>query len=245
MIVPLLFAMVMNSFIPAFFKIGSLTTALFQDGALTLLGFLFFLVGTQFQFGESVKTWGKGFALLIFKLSVGSLAALAVYYYYGLQGMAGITPLALFIALTQPNLAMYIAITLQFGRPAHLGMLPLFIWMETPFFTLLVLDVSGMIETSLADYVAIIIPFILGIGVGYFLKENRKMFSTLIPVVIPFFAFAVGSHFQLSDLLQSGLGGILIAMLVLGSGIVGFFLIRPLSQNNATPGVAFGINSKH
>jgi 2-keto-3-deoxygluconate permease len=156
MIVPLLFAMMINTLFPAFFEIGNVTTALFQEGVLTLLGLLFFLVGTQFQLGECIKTWPSGLALVVYKLTIGSGLALLVYHFYGLEGVAGVTPLILLIALTQPNLAMFVAITLKLGRPSQLNILPLVVLLEMPLLTMFVLDINGMIQTSLTDY----LPFL-------------------------------------------------------------------------------------
>jgi hypothetical protein len=94
--------------------------------------------------------------------------------------------LVLLVVLTQPNLAMYIAI-----------MLPWFLLLETPL-------------------------------------------STMIPVVIPFFAFSVGSNFQLSDLVYFSLSGIIITIFVLVSGVLIFYLIRLFSVDHATSGIALG-----
>lgn len=53
------------------------------------------------------------------------------------------------------------------------------IWFETPLFIMLVLDIGGTAAT--------IVPFIAGIGTGYFLKEKREVFLAIVPMVIPFF----------------------------------------------------------
>jgi 2-keto-3-deoxygluconate permease len=240
MVIPLLLAMALYTFFPTVFEIGQLTSALFQDGTLTLLGLLFFLVGTQFQFAEGLKVWTNGLILLAYKLFLGIFLYLFIYYFYGLEGVAGITPVVLLIALTQPNIAMFVAITLQFGRPYHLKLLPLLTLMVSPLIIMLVLEMDGRIQASLTDYVSILIPFILGAVVGFFFQERIKAFSKLIPMVIPFFAFSVGAKIHLSVFLQSGFTGILLTLLVLGSGVGGFFLLRLFAFDNATSGIAIG-----
>jgi 2-keto-3-deoxygluconate permease len=181
-----------------------------------------------------------GLTLLIYKLSIGSVLALMVYHFYGLEGVAGVTPLILLIALTQPNLAMFVAITFKLGRPSQLNIMPLVVLLEMPLLIMFVLDINGMIQTSLTDYLSILVPFIVGIVVGDFLKEKRTEFAKLIPIVIPLFAFSVGSQIHLSVFLQSGFTSIVISLLVLASGVVGFFLMRLISSDNATPGIALG-----
>ncbi|MDC3412248.1 2-keto-3-deoxygluconate permease [Aquibacillus sp. 3ASR75-11] len=240
MVVPLLSAIMINTYVPEFFEIGGLTTSLFNNGDLVLLGFLFFLVGTQFHLKQSLKTWKTGAILIILKIAVGSLAALSILYFFGVKGVFGITPLVLLIALTQSNIAMYIAIVLQFGRPAHLHSLPWFLLLETPLVTLLLLDISGMITTSLNDYFSMIIPFALGIGVGFLVEGQQHLFKTMIPVIIPFFAFSVGSHFQIYDLVNSQLGGLIIAIIVLFSGVLIFLLFLLFSKDEAILGIALG-----
>ena len=240
MVVPLLLAMVIHTFLPAAFETGGLTQALFHDSTLPLLGLVFFLVGMQFRLSESLKVWTNGLVLLVYKIVIGILLYLLVYYFFGISGIAGITPLVLLITLTQPNIAMFVAITLQFGRPYHLKLLPFLGLMVSPLIIMLVLEVNHKIQSSLEDYISFLLPFILGAIVGYFFQERRKDFSKLIPVVIPVFAFSVGSHIHLSVFLQAGFAGVLLTLLVLGSGIGGFFLLRLFKFSNATSGIAVG-----
>lgn len=239
--VPLILGMFLNTFFPQVLKIGTLTTALFHDSSLTLLGLLFFLAGTQFQFNESVKVWTNSFILLIYKAAIGVVSYFLAYALYGYEGAAGITPLVLLIALTQPNIAMYNAVTLQFGNPIHLRYLPLFALILTPLILGLVLNNHQMVQVSFMNYISMLLPFVLGTATGYIFQQNRAMLYKFIPWVIPFFAFSIGAHFHLSVFLQAGFSAILIAAIVLASGIGGFFLIRMLAtEPNATSGIAIG-----
>lgn len=239
--VPLLLGMFINTFFPAVLKIGTLTTALFVDSSLTLLGLLFFLAGTQFQHAHYVKVWTDGLILLIYKVSIGVVSYFFVYQLYGYKGIAGVTPLVLLIALTQPNIAMYEAITLQFGNPAHLSFLPLFALMLTPLMLGFTLNIQHLIHASFMSFISILLPFLLGAITGSVFQQNRNQLFKFIPWIIPFFAFSVGAHFHFSVFLQAGVSAIIIAAIVLISGIAGFFLIRLLYPNdNATSGMAVG-----
>jgi 2-keto-3-deoxygluconate permease len=240
MSIPLVAAMLINTFLPDILLIGNLTTALFQDGALTLLGLLLFLVGTQFQVSVINSTWRSGLILLMYKLSIGTAFAMIIFYGYGPVGIIGITPVVALIALTQPNLAMYVAITKQFGRTSQYSMLPLFVFMETPLVTMLVLDINGMIQSSLVDYLAMMIPFLSGILVGLILGEKKQTVSALIPIVIPFFAFSAGAQFELSAFVESGISGLILSVAVLGSGVIAFFLLYLLSPDDTNAGIALG-----
>ncbi|MDC3412948.1 2-keto-3-deoxygluconate permease [Terrihalobacillus insolitus] len=240
MIVPLILAMIINTFLPQLFNLGNLTTALFHDGAFTLLGFLFFLVGTQLHLKHTNKSLLISVIFIVYKLAIGSGVAYLFYYLYGESGVGNISVLVLFIALTQPNLAMYVAITLQFGRINELSMLPLLFLLETPLFTMLALDMTSMIEISYSEFFAFLLPLILGVGIGSLLKEKRKEFTVLIPIVIPFFAFSVGSNFKLNAFLEAGFSGVWISVLVLFSGVIGFFLMHYISPDFASSGIALG-----
>ena len=240
MVVPLVLAVIINSFFPTAFEIGGLTSALVNESTLPLLGLIFFLVGSQFQFQDNLKVWKNGLTLLVYKFCIGILFYFFVYHFFGLVGIAGISPLVLLIALTQPNIAMYVAVTHQFGSPYQLKLLPILALMVSPLMTILILETDNRIYASLMDYFSMLVPFILGAGVGSLFQEKRKTFLNFLPVVIPFFAFSVGSHIHLSTFLETGFAGILLTLLVLGTGVGGFFLLRIFSFENATSGIAVG-----
>lgn len=113
--------------------------------------------------------------------------------------------------------------------------------MLTPLIAGFVINNNQIVQVSLTNYISMLLPFVLGTATGYIFQQNRAMFYKFIPWVIPFFAFSVGAHFHLSVFLQAGFSAILIAAMVLGSGIGGFFLIRMFdTESNATSGIAIG-----
>lgn len=94
--------------------------------------------------------------------------------FFGSKVLAGVTSLVLLIAPTQPNLAMYIALTKQFGRSSQLSLTPFFSSMETPLVVLTVLAASGMVQVSFPNVIDTILPFLFGGLTGYvFLKKER------------------------------------------------------------------------
>ncbi len=239
--VPLLAGMLMYTFSPAALKSGSLTTALFQDSSLPLLGLLFFLAGTQLQLSANVKLWIDGLILIFYKLAVGLFVYIIVLVLFGYKGAGGVTPLSLLISLTQPNLAMYMAITLQLGSKGHLSLLPLLSVLLTPFILSFTLNIDSSVQEFLLQYISLITPFVLGAIVGSLFSQNKSILYRVIPWIIPFFAFSVGAHFHLSVFLQAGFSAIIIAVVVLASGTGAFFLLKQFGAGeNATAGIAAG-----
>lgn len=72
MVVPLLLAAVLNTFVPDLLRIGNFTQALFVDGASTLIALFLLCTGAQINVRSVGVSLGKGATLLATKWIVGA-----------------------------------------------------------------------------------------------------------------------------------------------------------------------------
>jgi 2-keto-3-deoxygluconate permease len=107
-----------------------------------------------------------------------------------------------------------------------------------PFLTMVTLGAAGLSAFKWPALVAVILPLLLGMLLGNLDRELREFLSRAIPVLIPFFAFALGANLDLAKVWQAGLLGVGLGLaVVVVTGIPLFFADR-LTGGNGVAGVA-------
>lgn len=214
MLIPLVLGSVIGTFAPAALDIGSFTTALFKDSAMPLIALLIFATGTQVSLRTSGPVLATTGVVLLGKSLVPGLLVVALAMVTGPDGVLGISVLAMMAAATNSNGGLWLAITGQYGRAKDRGAYIAGAVNDGPFFALLFIGASGLGQIPFVTLLAAIVPFLLGVLVG---NIDRQWSETLKPVpsiVIPFFAFALGTDIDLADVAQGGLTGILLGVVI-------------------------------
>jgi len=86
--------------------------------------------------------------------------------------------------------------------------------------------------------VAAILPLVLGMLMGNLDRQMRAFLAPAVPVLIPFFAFALGANIDLATVWKAGILGIgLGVFVVVATGVV-LFLTDKLTGGNGTAGLA-------
>jgi 2-keto-3-deoxygluconate permease len=107
-----------------------------------------------------------------------------------------------------------------------------------PFLTMITLGVAGLSAFPVQTLVGAILPLAVGMIIGNLDRDMREFLSRAIPVMIPFFAFALGAGLDLSKVWQAGLLGLGMGVaVVVFTGIPLFFADR-LIGGNGVAGVA-------
>lgn len=243
MVVPLLAGALIATFFPDTPKFfGSFTGALFS-GALTILAVFYVCMGASIDFRATPYIVKKGGTLLLVKVGVAVALGLVFGRILGeapiAAGMfAGVSTLAVVAAMNDTNGGLYMALMGQYGRPRDVGAYTIMSLESGPFLTMITLGVAGLSAFPWQTLVGAILPLVVGMIIGNLDREMRDFLSKAVPVMIPFFAFALGAGLDLSKVWQAGLLGLGMGVgVVIVTGIPLFFADR-LTGGNGVAGVA-------
>ena len=222
MLIPLILGSILGTFAPEALGIGSFTTALFKNSALPLIALLIFATGTQVNMRTGGPILATAGTILLCKTIIPASLIILLGSFVGIDGVWGVSILALLAAFDNSNGGLWLAYTGQYGDNRDRGAYVASAVNDGPFFSLLFLGASGLGDIPLIALVAALVPFLLGVLVGNLDIEWRKTLDPVPNIVIPFFAFALGTSINLSAIVSGGLSGIVLGFLI--SPITGFLV---------------------
>ncbi|MCA6107258.1 2-keto-3-deoxygluconate permease [Bradyrhizobium cenepequi] len=243
MVVPLLVGALIATFFPDTPKFfGSFTGALFS-GALTILAVFYVCMGASIDFRATPYIVKKGGTLLIVKVSVAVVLGLIFGRILGEApvgaGMfAGVSTLAIVAAMNDTNGGLYMALMGQYGRPRDVGAYTVMSLESGPFLTMITLGVAGLSAFPWQTLVGAILPLVVGMIIGNLDREMRDFLGRAVPVMIPFFAFALGAGLDLSKVWHAGLLGLGMGVGVVVVTGIPLFLADRITGGNGVAGIA-------
>ena len=110
--------------------------------------------------------------------------------------------------MNDTNGGLYMALMGQYGQPRDVGAYTVMSLESGPFLTMVTLGVAGLSAFPWPTLVGGILPLLVGMLLGNLDREMREFLSRAIPVLIPFFAFALGANLDLAQVWQAGLLGL-------------------------------------
>ncbi|MEI7789602.1 MAG: 2-keto-3-deoxygluconate permease [Alphaproteobacteria bacterium] len=240
-IVPLTLGALIATFAPGagqFF--GSFTGALFI-GALPILAVFYVCMGATIPFETLPQVAGKGGVLLAAKVSMGVVAALVLGRVLGTEpietGMlAGLSTLAVVVAINDTNGGLYMALMGRYGEPKDVGAYSVMSLESGPFITMMTL--GGLLAFPWQTLLGAILPLTVGILLGNLDREMREFLGKAAPALIPFFAFAIGAGLNLTAVWRAGLLGLALGMVVLVISCTVMFLADRVSGGKGLAGLA-------
>ena len=243
MIVPLLIGSLVATFLPDTPKFfGSFTNALFT-GALPILAVFYVCMGASINIKATPYLLKKGGTLLATKVGIAVLIGIVLGHFLGEQPVssglfAGISTLAVVAAMNDTNGGLYMALMGQYGRSEDVGAYSVMSLESGPFLTMVTLGIAGLSAFPWPTLVGSILPLALGMLLGNLDRDMRDFLAKAVPVMIPFFALALGASLDLHNVWQAGLLGLGmgVAVVVL-TGIPLFFADR-LTGGTGVAGVA-------
>lgn len=262
MVVPLLIGSLLVTFFPGAPKtFGSFTGALFT-GALPILAVFYVCMGASIDIKATPYILKKGGALFATKIACGMIAGVVLGRLIGEQpisaGMfAGLSTLAVVAALNDTNGGLYMALMGQYGKPEDVGAYSIMSLESGPFLTMVTLGVAGLSAFPWETMVGAILPLAVGMLLGNLDKELREFLGRAVPVMIPFFAFALGAGLDLNKVWQAGLLGVMmgVAVVVLtgaaliaadkltgGTGVAGIAAASTAGNAAAVPAIVAAAN---
>jgi 2-keto-3-deoxygluconate permease len=243
MIVPLVIGSVIITVAPHTAKFfGSFTGALFT-GALPILAVFYVCMGSTISVGMLPKVARKGGVLLLTKVLIGVVVGIVLGHFLGEAPVtsgwfAGISTLAVVAAVNDTNGGLYMALMGQYGTADEAAAYSIMTLESGPFLTMVTLGVAGLAAFPWQTLVGAILPLAAGVILGNLDRELKDFLGRAAPVLIPFFAFALGTTLNLSLVWRAGLLGLGLGLaVVLLSGVV-LAIADKFTGGNGTAGVA-------
>ena len=243
MVVPLLIGALFATFAPGTPRLfGSFTGALFT-GALTILAVFYVCMGASIDFKATPYILRKGGTLLGVKVGVAALLGIVFGQVLGeapISGglFAGLSTLAIVAAMNDTNGGLYMALMGQYGEPRDVGAYTVMTLESGPFLTMVTLGIAGLSAFPLPTLLGAILPLLAGMIIGNLDREMREFLSRAIPVMIPFFAFALGAGLDLAKVWQAGLLGLGLGVAVVVVTGIPLYLADRATGGTGVAGVA-------
>ena len=216
MLIPLALGVLFNTYLPGTLAIGSFTSALFKDGALTLIALLIVATGAQISGSHSGKAAASTtLVVLLAKTLIPITLCVVLGLTVGISGIAGVSILGLIAIFGNSNGALWLAFAGEYGDERDSGAYVASAFDDGPFLALIFLGASGLGDIPVLALVAAVVPFIFGLFIGAVDREWTAVLDAVPNIVIPFMSFCVGTGINLKTVLTGGAVGV-----VLGVGVV-------------------------
>lgn len=237
MIVPMFISSILNTFFPELFQIGSFTTAIFtSSGVAAIIGVQLVCMGSQLRVKKLMAVVRRGGVLLLSKFAVGAVIGIVIGKTFGMDGIFGLTTLAVLSAITNSNGSLYLALMSTYGDEVDQSAMSFLALNDGPFFTLVVLGASGLATIPFVSLVAVIVPIIFGMVIGNLDEKMSKFLAPGVGLLVPFVGITLGAGINITNIVKGGFSGILLGLItVFISGPLVVFMDRKL---NKRPGYA-------
>ncbi|MEF9998950.1 MAG: 2-keto-3-deoxygluconate permease [Lachnospiraceae bacterium] len=241
-IIPLVLAVLLATFVPQVFQIGGYVTALFYDGNAAMMGLFLIVCGSAINIKQVGMPLYKGVAMTGVKFVLGVLLGLAVGKICGPNGFLGITPFVIIAAITNSNGSLYISLSSQFGNATDTGAISILSLNDGPFFTLVALGATGLASIPFMSLVATLVPLLIGFVWGNLDGGFRKACATAQPIITFFMTISIGSKTDVTTILKAGASGVVLGLISAATAVLFFLAINallPKKERNAM-GAAIG-----
>lgn len=185
----------------------------------------------------------RGGALMATKIGLGVFCGVVLGHFLGAEPItsgwfAGLSTLAVVVAVNDTNGGLYMALMRRYGTPEDIAAYSVMALESGPFLTMVTLGVAGLSSFPWQTMLGAVLPLCVGMILGNLDPELRVFLGQGAPVIIPFFAFALGTTLDLHLVWTAGLLGALLGLsTLLGSAIVLITVDKSIG-GNGTAGMA-------
>lgn len=239
-IIPLMTAILINTFFPDALKIGGPTTALFKSGSSAMMGIFLLICGSSINIKQAGLPLYKGGVLLTMKVIAGAIVVYGVGSLLGPEGFLGISMLALVACITSSNSSLYIALCSNYGDASDAGAISVFCVKDGPFVSMVVLGVSGLANIPFAALISMLVPLLIGIVWGNLDEKFKQLCASSQPLVIIIMSFAIGANSSMNTVFTAGLSGIVLGLISACTGFIFYFCYNLFLKKKTALGAALG-----
>ncbi|WP_152348711.1 2-keto-3-deoxygluconate permease [Brevibacterium sp. CFH 10365] len=238
MLIPLILGSIVGTFFPGFLEMGNFTSALFRDSALPLIGLLIFATGMQITLKTSGPVLATTGTILLTKSIIPAGLVVLLGQFVGIEGILGVSILALIVTMDNSNGGLWLAFTGRYGDARDRGAYMASAVNDGPFFSMLFLGAAGLADIPYTLLLAAVIPLVLGVIVGNLDEKWTEIMRPIPNIVIPFFAFALGTGIDLGNVVTGGLSGLLVgAIATVITGTLAYFGYRWILRRGKQSGI--------
>lgn len=220
MLVPLVLGALCKTFYPEAGKyFGSFSNGLIT-GTVPILAVWFFCMGATIDLRATGTVLRKSGNLVVVKTLVAWAATYAAAQFLPMNGIqaglfTGFSALAICAAMDMTNGGLYAAIMQQYGSKEEAGAFVLMSVESGPLVSMLILGASGVATFEPRLFLGAILPFLVGFALGNLDRDLKEFFGRAVHTLIPFIGFALGNGIDLHVIVNTGLGGILLGVIVI------------------------------
>jgi len=262
MVVPLLLGCALANAAPALPKyLGSFSGALFGN-PLPILAVFYVCVGATVAFESTPYVLRKGGVLLVAKMACGFACAVVLGRTLGgatVSGgfFGGLSALAVVAAVNDTNGGLYMALTGQYGRTRDAAAYSVMSLESGPFLTMLTLGAAGLSAFPWPAMLGAVLPLLVGMVLGNLDPKMREFLGRGVPVLIPFFAFTLGTTIDARSVWHAGRLGVALGLFVVaftggvlwvadrltgGTGVAGVAAASTAGNAAAVPAIVAAAN---
>jgi len=244
MLVPLFLGATINTIAPTSGEyFGSFTNGI-MHGVVPILAVWFFCIGASISFKATGTVLRKSGVLVLTKIAAAWVVALIATQLLPEGGIltgffAGFSVLTLIAAMDMTNGGLYASLMEQYGTKEESGAFILMSVESGPLMTMVILGSTGLAYFHWNAFIGALLPFLIGFILGNLDKDLKEFFGVGMKLMIPFFGFALGNGINLGVILETGLAGIFLGVLVVVlTGIPLIFADKYIAKGDGTAGIA-------
>lgn len=214
LIIPMLLSSLVNTFSPGLLRIGDPTTALFTSkGTMTLIGMILFISGSQFRLSQIPMTLKRIGVLSATKLLLSWAVGFLYMAYFGMEGIFGISAVAMVATISSCNPGLYLALMHSYGDDVDCAAFGILNLIAVPIIPVMILNASSGVGIDYLHVLATLVPFLLGIFLGNVDANFQKLFASGTMILLPFLGISFGSNINLMVAARSGIAGLILTLL--------------------------------
>lgn len=227
MLVPMLIAACINTFVPEVFELGNPFTALFSaNGTMCVVAALLVFTGISTDISSIIKCMKKSGLLILLKLLFNILTGFLFLQFFGMDGIGGISAVAFIACLCSYNPGLYLALMQEFGDEGDTAGYAIISITGLPFIPVCVLGFASGAGIDFGAVAATVIPFLIGVILRILDKEMIKYMEDGTKIMIPFLGFCLGTSIDFLSAAKNIVPGLLMFGLLLMLNNLPLFLIE-------------------